>query len=101
MDTKFPSPCGDKLKYYVRVPESSNNGGFPSPCGDKLKSSLSAISAAGSSFRPLAGRTLSVTAYAVPAPPKGELNIWVIGSCKSSPFGRAGAQRLRGFAGIS
>ena len=51
------------------------------------------------SFRPLAGRTLSVTAYAVPAPPTGELNIGVNGSCKSSPFGRAGAQRLRGFCG--
>ena len=35
------------------------------------------------SFRPLTGRTLSVTAYAVPAP----------------PFGGAGAQRLRGFCG--
>ena len=51
------------------------------------------------SFRPLTGITLSVTAYAVPAPPSGELNIGVSGSYKSSPFGRAGAQRLRGFCG--
>ena len=36
MDTKFPSPCGDKLKscgvyYYCKAVK------FPSPCGDKLK----------------------------------------------------------------
>ena len=50
-------------------------------------------------FRPLTGRTLSVTAYAVPAPPEGGSLSPGNGSCKSSPFGRAGTQRLRGFCG--
>ena len=73
---------------------------FPSPCGGKLKCPLRAAAVPENrGFRPLAGRTLSVTANAVPAPPKGELNIGVNGSRKSSPFGRAGAQRLRGFCG--
>ena len=33
---KFPSPCGDKLKYMQDF-LSSLADLFPSPCGDKLK----------------------------------------------------------------
>ena len=50
-------------------------------------------------FRPLTGRTLSVTAYAVPAPPKGGAWYRVMAAAKAPPFGGAGAQRLRGFCG--
>ena len=36
MDTKFPSPCGDKLKLRTMAKIAIINL-FPSPCGDKLK----------------------------------------------------------------
>ena len=91
------SPCGDKLKSKEWFNDDDPIS-FPSPCGDKLKCVYHRdYEDKHRGFRPLTGRTLSVTAYAVPAPPKGELNIGVNGSRKSSPFGRAGAQRLRGF----
>ena len=33
MDTKFPSPCGDKLKSILYDPSYNTDRKFPSPCG--------------------------------------------------------------------
>ena len=75
------------------------NGKFPSPCGDKLKSE--------GQNHGRRSRTVSVPLRGEPSqsrlapcqlPRKGSLSPGN-GSCKSSPFGRAGAQRLRGFCG--
>lgn len=48
---------------------------------------------------PLRGKPSQSRLTPCQLPRKGELNIGVNGSWKSSPFGRAGAQRLRGFCG--
>ena len=75
MDTKFPSPCGDKLKFEITYFHPSS-----------MEVSV-----------PLRGEPSQSRLTPCQLPRKGELNIGVNGSRKSSPFGRAGAQRLRGF----
>ena len=71
---------------------------FLPPCGDKLKLRIE------KEFHhekevsvPLRGEPSQSRLTPCQLPRKGELNIGVNDSYKSSPFGRAGAQRLRGF----
>ena len=65
---------------------------FPSPCGENPLSH---------GLRRARSPLLSPTVTSSPGRGKSALSrgslVQVNGSCKSSPFGRAGAQRLRGF----
>ena len=92
------SPCGDKLQHpasnaYIRGKL------FPSPCGDKLEFTMLVTQALNELFpSPRGENPLSHGLRRASSPERGSL-MSGNGSCKSSPFGRAGAQRLRGFYG--